>query len=175
MATYTLIESQVLGSSAASVTFSAIPQTFTDLVLNISTQNDDTGSSETVLMTVNNLDTSIYSTIYLYSAGTAIGYGVETAQTNINDGIRGGGGSAGVGVFSNNEIYIPSYTTNYNYKPIAVSNSAERATTSNVQWNGISGNLVQTSSAITSIKLFNTTTKSFKAESSFYLYGISNA
>jgi hypothetical protein len=33
MATYTLIESQVLGSSAASVTFSAIPATYTDLVL----------------------------------------------------------------------------------------------------------------------------------------------
>jgi hypothetical protein len=33
--TYTLIESQVLGSAAASVTFSAIPATYTDLVLKV--------------------------------------------------------------------------------------------------------------------------------------------
>jgi hypothetical protein len=59
--TYTLIESQVLGSSAASVTFSAIPATYTDLVLKFSSRNDDTGVTETV-----------YSSFYLYGISNTI-------------------------------------------------------------------------------------------------------
>jgi hypothetical protein len=52
--TYTLIESQVLGSSAASVTFSAIPATYTDLVLRVSARTD---ADDTSLITFNGTTT----------------------------------------------------------------------------------------------------------------------
>ena len=39
--TYTLISSNVLASSAATVTFSSIPATYTDLVLRVSARNND--------------------------------------------------------------------------------------------------------------------------------------
>ena len=41
-ATYSLIQSQTLGSASATVTFSSVPQTFTDLVLVISNWNGQT-------------------------------------------------------------------------------------------------------------------------------------
>ena len=44
MATYTLISSNVLSSSAASVTFSSIASTYTDLVLRVSARDDRAGS-----------------------------------------------------------------------------------------------------------------------------------
>jgi hypothetical protein len=171
--TYTLISSNTLGSSTASVTFSAIPQTYTDLVLRISTRNDDTGVSETVLMRVNGLSTSIYSSTYLYGTGTSALASRDTAQTDINDGIRANGGNATANTFSNNEIYLPNYTGS-NTKVVSVANAAEQNATTN-NWIGASANLVQTSSAITSITLSNTTTKVFLTGSSFYLYGISKS
>jgi len=44
-ATYALIESQVLGSSQASVTFSSIPGTYTDLILVIQAKTTDASTS----------------------------------------------------------------------------------------------------------------------------------
>ena len=172
--TYQLISSNTLTTSAASVTFSAIPQTYTDLVLRISTRNDDTGITETVLMTVNGLSTSIYSSTYLYAQGTFVSSARDSARANIDDGIRGNGGNATANTFSNNEIYLPNYTSSNN-KVVSVHNVAENNATTNTNWNGVSANLVQTSSAITSITLSNSTTKVFLTGSSFYLYGIKNS
>ena len=44
--TYTLITSQTLASSAASVTFSSIPSTYTDLVLRVSARTDNAAVSD---------------------------------------------------------------------------------------------------------------------------------
>ena len=44
--TYTLISSNVLASSAASVTFSAIPSTYTDLVVRASIRSDATSDAD---------------------------------------------------------------------------------------------------------------------------------
>ena len=172
--TYALIASNTLGSNTASVTFSSIPQTYTDLILKISTRNDDTGKTETVLLRVNGLTTNVYSSAYFYASGTFTSYSRENAQTNINDGIRGNGNTATSNVFSNNEIYIPNYTSSDSYKPISVFNAAEHNATDN-NWIGVSANLVNTSDAISSITLSNTTTKVFLTGSSFFLYGIKNS
>jgi len=60
--TYTLISSNVLGSSAASVTFSAIPSTYTDLVLRISARGLDAAlNTETMQFFVNNSTSAQYS------------------------------------------------------------------------------------------------------------------
>ena len=57
--TYTLISSNVLGSSAASVTFSSIPATYTDLVLRVSARTD---ADDTSLITFNGTTTGYSKT-----------------------------------------------------------------------------------------------------------------
>jgi hypothetical protein len=173
MATYTLISSNVLSSSAASVTFSSIPATYTDLVLRISARNDDTGVTETLRMQVNNNSGTVYSTTYLYGEGTNKISARDTSVSDINDGLRQNGGGATSNTFSNIEVYIPSYTASQN-KPISGFSSAETNATSN-NMNMVSANLVRDTNAITSIQLYNSSTKVFVSTSSFYLYGISNA
>jgi hypothetical protein len=171
--TYILIASNTLGASAASVTFSAIPATFTDLVLRLSTRNDDTGANESVKMQVNNNTGSVYSTTYMYGEGTNAVVGRDTSVGDINDGIRGNGAGATSNTFANQEIYIPSYTLVQN-KPLNGFSAVETNASSN-NMIMFSANLIQDTSAISSINLFNSTTKEFVAGSSFFLYGIKNS
>jgi hypothetical protein len=49
--TYTLIASNTLGASAASVTFSAIPSTYTDLVVRYSAASCDAAVTDIDLLT----------------------------------------------------------------------------------------------------------------------------
>ena len=70
-ATYSLIESQTLGSAAANVTFSSIPTTFTDLILVISTATTSIADQD---MQVGNgsVDTGAnYSRTWLQGNGSA--------------------------------------------------------------------------------------------------------
>lgn len=68
--TYTLISSNTLTSSAASVTFSSIPATYTDLVLRISSRTDAAGATATVAAQFNGDTTSAnYSETNLNSDG----------------------------------------------------------------------------------------------------------
>ena len=61
-----LISSQTLGSSAASVTFSSIPATYTDLVLKVSVRSDVAATADTLFMQFNSI-TSGYSETNLYA------------------------------------------------------------------------------------------------------------
>jgi hypothetical protein len=73
--TYTLISSNVLSSSAASVTFSAIPATFTDLVLKVNARGSDTGNYLSIQLRFNGDTATNYSrtAIYGYSPGGSFG------------------------------------------------------------------------------------------------------
>jgi hypothetical protein len=83
MATYTLIESQVLGSTTASVTFSAIDQTFTDLVLKYSPRGSAAYAASNLIMKFNG-STSGYSDRLLYTNNgtSALSY-QQSAQANL--------------------------------------------------------------------------------------------
>ena len=60
--TYTLISSNVLGSSAASITFSAIPATYTDLVVRVTSRVDRSiNGAHNCFLTVNGSTSSDYS------------------------------------------------------------------------------------------------------------------
>ena len=66
--TYEPIATQTLGSAAASVTFSSIPQTYTDLILIV----NGTNSVDANLNTTFNSDTSTnYSRTFIYGSGSS--------------------------------------------------------------------------------------------------------
>ena len=171
MATYTLISSNVLSSSAASVTFSSIPATYTDLVLRCSTRVPDYASvSPTTILTFNGSSTTYNSTRLRGNGATA----TSTRQgsfiyINVPNSLNGGTTTANT--FDNVEIYIPSYTANQN-KPISHSFAVENNDTT--AYVGVTAGSWRTSSAITSITI-EPNSDTFVSTSSFYLYGISNA
>ena len=170
--TYTLISSQVLTSGAATVTFSSIPQTYTDLVLKISLRNDSVGVTfSSLLYNLNNNYSSVYSRTYLMGSGAAASSARQSAvaQISLQNGYNGPSSTAST--YGNLEIYIPSYTTSQN-KPISNFNVVENnAATAYIN---VTAGLFSSTSPITQI-IFAPSGDNFVATSSFYLYGIKNS
>jgi hypothetical protein len=169
--TYTLIESQVLGSSAASVTFSAIPATYTDLVLRLSVRYDGSlvyGSTE---IKFNSDTASNYSRTTLRGDGSSAVSERGSSNSILIFPRSITGDTATANTFSNTEIYIPSYTASQN-KPIAGFGVGENnATAANV---AVNAGLWRNVASITSIFIQSNGTN-FLSDSSFYLYGIKNS
>ena len=80
-ATYEPIATTTLSSAAASITFSSIPGTYTDLV--ISTTILDNASSDDFFLRLNSDTASNYSLTRLYGDGTSATSGRSTSQTSI--------------------------------------------------------------------------------------------
>jgi hypothetical protein len=172
MATYTLISSNVLSSSAASVTFSSIPATYTDLVLRVSARNTDTGTiNGSLKFTLNNLGTTIYSYTQLRGTGSAAS-STRSSSDVIISALYISGGLATANTFGSTEIYIPNYTGTLQ-KPISAISMAESNDAAVSM--GAQAELVNLTSAVTSIEITTVSPNNLLTGSSFYLYGISNA
>lgn len=166
--TYTLISSNVLSSSAASVTFSAIPSTYTDLVLRMSVAS--TGVIDGILR-FNGSSASNYSRTYLQGNGasTLNARSTNSSFIGLQDLYRNNGNTANT--FSNCEIYIPSYTVSQS-KPIsAILADESNNTTANIT---IIAGLFRDNTAISSFSI-SPNSGDFVSGSSFYLYGIKNS
>ena len=172
-ATYTLINSNVLSSSAASITFSSIPATYTDLVLRVSARAD--AATPTVYLNFNG-DTSASGTLYSHTYIRGNGSTVTSSRASSNTTVEIFGGNNQstytANTFSNLEIYIPSYTSTTS-KPIGIATVAEDNNTAANFVNATAG-LYRNSTALSSI-LIASASGNFVSGSSFYLYGISNA
>ena len=172
MATYTLISSNVLASSAASVTFSAIPATYTDLVLKVSARNGDSGGYGLLLLTINGDTAGNYSFTNLRGNGAAASSTQNSAVAAFQPHYIDFSTNA-ANTFSSGEIYIPNYGVVMK-KPISSFSVQEDNSASTAVNIGATAGLYQGTTAITSLTLTSSNTN-FVATSSFYLYGISNA
>ena len=173
--TYTLISSNVLSSSAASVTFSAIPSTYTDLIIRASVRNSgDNGNNAAAMSTTFNSDVANnYSWTYFYGASTTPNSGQTSAYSNIQGYFISDGSSATASTFANTEIYIPSYASS-NKKPVSYFGTPETNGTT-LDHNSVGAALWQGTAAITTILLKPVYGANFVSGSSFYLYGIKNS
>jgi hypothetical protein len=81
--TYTPIATTTLTSNAASIAFTSIPGTYTDLVLQIQVAETTNGF---YYIRYNNDSSAIYSRTFLSGNGTAASSGRSTAQTGISSG-----------------------------------------------------------------------------------------
>ena len=157
-ATYALIESQVLGSATATVTFSSIPETYTDLVLVVMAKNS---ASDGDLCIRFNSDTATnYSYTFMYTNGASV---LSTRGSTIN--------RMRIGRTDNtnaypNIIHIQDYANTTTFKT-AVSRSQN---TSLVLTNV--GLWRKTPEAITSISIIDDNGLNFTTGSTFRLYGI---
>ena len=169
--TYSLISSNVLSSSAASVTFSAIPATYTDLVLRCSVRTDNASGIDNLGLVFNSDTSSLYSSIMVRSNGTTASSASQTNAAYI-DARQIDGNTATSNTFGSTEIYIPNYTVAQN-KTSSVHFVSENNLTAG--YNGTVAGLYRSTTAISAITLNSVNSNNFLSGSSFYLYGISNA
>lgn len=165
--TYDSINTQTLSSNTTSVTFSSIPQTYTDLILVINAGSTTVDNYSFVEF---NSDTAQgnYSWTSMYGNGsTASGSRGASLYLNAYVGI---GSSIDTLVFCN----IQSYTDTSKFK--GVLNRTSRATSNGTYFGTelLTGTWRNTN-AITQIKVNSYSTYSFLAGSTFSLYGIKAA
>lgn len=166
--TFSKIATVTVGSGgSSSITFSSIPQPYTDLVVKVSARVT-TGDFVNISYRYNSSSTT-YSNKTLYSTGVSVasysGSGTE------NDIFLTPSSAQTANVFSNQEIYIPNYTSS-NFKSSSVDSAGE--TNNTTSYTGILANLWSNTSPITSLTIF-TSSSSFTQHSTFTLYGIVKA
>jgi hypothetical protein len=165
--TYTPIATTTLGTAAASVTFSSISGSYTDLVV-ISDCSVGSGTLYFGYQVGNgSVDTGAnYSYTYLLGSGSAASSGLVSSST-ILEPFTNTGANNRLNVITSFENY--SNTTTYKTS-LTRSNSPSdtRAVTASV-------GLWRSTSAINTIKIFSIAANNFNVGSTFTLYGIAAA
>jgi hypothetical protein len=168
--TYALISSVTVGSGgAATMAFSSIPSTYTDLVLLVSARTDESGENWSQSNITFNGSSSGYTNRYLLGTGSASSQG--SVGTTFVYGGRGTGAAATASTFGNSFVYIPNYAGSSN-KSVSTDDVTENNATSALTF--LSAGLWSDSAAINSITI-TASGCNFVQYSTAYLYGISNA
>ena len=172
--TMTLISSQTLGGTTASVTFSSIPSTYNDLKLVVSARGDAAAYPVAINLKLNSDTATNYSyTNLLGTYSTAVSSTRASSQTvdaipNVD------GASATASTFGSWEIYIPNYNSTGS-KPFfgidVIETNDITAAHAEIQANA---HLYRGASGISSITL-TPDSGNFVQYSNFYLYGINNS
>ena len=164
--TYTLIEAKTLTGSVASITFSSIPQTYTDLQVLFSARGTTGLGANLVKIEYNaNASNYTYTRLLGYGSGASSASGSDS-QVAITQSV-----DETANTFSNNSLYIPNYTS-ANHKSLSADSVNENnATETYMSLNRV---LWSDTAAITALKL-SANGGSFVQYSTFYLYGISNS
>jgi hypothetical protein len=166
-----LIESKTLGTAQASIEFTSIPQTFTDLVVLMSVRSTRADGSEGARLRLGNtsIDTgNNYSNRLLQGNGST----VLSAENSSADRILAGGfvaATATSSTFANQMIYIPNYTGSQN-KSISIDSVTENNITTAFQFIGAS--LWTNSSPVARLIVFGDAGDNLVAGSMVSLYGI---
>ena len=165
---YQLISAQTLTANTASVTFSNIPQNYTDLLLKISVRTTNTQFGETVRIKPNNSASNGFARVIRGFSGTSTSAYTYSNVLAMNNSL---GDGATASTFASIDVYIPNYTSS-NYKSFSGDAVSENnASDGRVELNA---SLWSDSAAITSLVLDNDAGSpfSFTANSTFTLYGI---
>jgi len=168
MATYIQIGSTVtVGSGgAATIDFTSIPATFTDLVVKTSTRTNNAGIDMGLIISFNGSTTG-------YNDRTVYGNGASAASTG-GSGVAGifwyyaDGDTATANTFANGEFYVPNYTSS-NYKSVSMDSATENNATGALML--LSCGLWSNTAAINRVTI-TPNSGSFKQYTTATLYGI---
>lgn len=168
--TYTLIASNTVGaSSVASVTFSSIPSTYTDLLIKLSTRGDRSAANAEYFVKFN---TSSANFTYKLLQGNGT---TAAASSSGSQGLAGVSDAATntASTFANSEMYIPNYagSSNKSFSIDSVMENNTGGTTPPIYAYLIAG-LWSNSAAISTIEFYPESSTNWVQYSSFYLYGI---
>ena len=164
------IYTQTIGSTAGSITFNNIPQTFTDLKLVVSSRHNNAGPIDGSIIRLNGDSGTNYSDTILYGTGTSVQTARYTGQT-FAFYIADDGNTATTNTFSNWELYIPNYRSAYWKQMMGDGLSENNTTTGDYIRQSFQSSVWRSTAAITSITVGGYAGNP-QQYSSFSLYGI---
>jgi hypothetical protein len=161
-----LINKVTVGAGgSANITFTGIPQTYTDLVVKVSARSD--GSNGTSFVYFNGDTTSNYSVRRLGGDGSSAFSNTFAFPYSL----YANPSTSTASTFGNGDIYIPNYTSS-TFKSVSSDMVTENnATTANAM---LTAGIWNQTSAITSVTLTALSGESFVQYSTAYLYGVTN-
>ena len=166
--TFELIASSTVGSGgAASIDFTSIPSTFTDLCLKVSLRASATTAYGYLYINFNNTGYSATSRYIQADGSSAI------SDTNAS-GYSGiiNGNTATSSTFSNVDIYIPNYAGSAN-KSFSLDGTMENNAT--LSYSNLMALIWSSTAAINQITIKPAGSQTFVQYTTAYLYGVSNA
>ena len=166
MANYIPISTVTVGSGgAATIDFTNIPQTYTDLIIKTSIRTTRTSNSLDILfVTINGLTTN-QTARYIYGDGTGPASGTDTRIWSLNATTD----AATASTFGNSELIIPNYTSSNN-KSMSVDGVSENNASS--AYAAMTAGLWSSTAPITSLSFASSTSSTIKQYSTATLYGI---
>lgn len=169
MATYILINSVTVGAGgAASIDFTSIPSTYTDLVLKMSIRTNRASTDDLLNFNFNGVSTN-QSSRWLQGNGSTASSGTYGSNLYL---AWVDAASNTASTFGNAEMYISNYTSS-NFKSISTDGVLENNATLAIS--GMTAGLWSSTAAITSIAITSVFSANFIANTTAYLYGVKNA
>ena len=165
--TMTLIETKTLGTAAATIEFTSIPQDYTDLVIFISGRSSAALVFTEIGVYFNGatFPVSGSSNRYLEGDGSAAS---SITTSNYTHAGRISAASSTSNTFGSVQVYVPNYT-GATAKSVSTDSVAENNATASRQ--AIAASIVTSTAAITSA-LFNLSSGNFEAGTTISFYGI---
>ena len=171
VATEEFIATQTLSSAVASITFSSIPATYTDLVLVSNVQGQSAGCNIQIWFNGDGSGTN-YSSTVLYGSSSAIASVRNTNGAKINFGTNGGQPYANANQFAINIHNVQNYSNSTTYKSVL---GTTRFPTGGYTGTGefdVAVGIWRNTNAITSLDVGVDNGKTMQIGSTFTLYGI---
>ena len=165
--THKLIETVTVGSGgAASIEFTSIPQTYTDLIIYLTTRSTYGSVSDDGDLFFNGITTG-RTCRFIYGNGSS-----AASATPPNDGFFTVADTATANIFSSSTIYIPNYTSAIN-KSFSSDTAGEN---NGLAYMALMAGLWSNTAPITSIQIVTAGGRGvWKEFSSASLYGINNS
>jgi hypothetical protein len=179
--TYVVLDTRTLSTSTPSVTFSSIPQTYTDLVLVINARTDRNDQSnrptDLIKVTYNGSNASNYSDTILGNNSTNSPFSYRESNQGFMAVGAVPGAQSNAGEFGTNIFHVQSYSNTTTYKtllarggnPTSVGSGNYYMGAATGLWRGATGSSKE---AITSITLAPYVGSNFVSGSTFSIYGI---
>ena len=167
--TFELIASSTVGASpAASIDFSSISGSYTDLLLKLSIRSNRASTDDLLNINFNGVSTN-QSSRWLQGNGASASSG--TYGSNLYIGWVDAANDT-ASTFGNAEMYIPNYAGSTN-KSLSMDSVLENNATTALS--GMFAGLWSSTAAINQITITSVFGASFVQHSTAYLYGVSNA
>jgi hypothetical protein len=154
---------------AASISFTNIPQTYTDLIIAVSARTDRASATDNLNIQYNGTYTNVNGR-ELYGTGSAIASGADPSGQFLG---YFNGNTSTANIFGSSSLYIPNYAGNTNFKVSSSESVGENNATS--AFSSITSNVWSNTAPITSITMAPYLGNTLLQYSTATLYGVFNS